>query len=332
MAKAKLKESAIKRGPKAMERTPTIKLVESNRQISSHSALDKYWTSKGFMDLTSRIVPNAKIADKMEAVKNYETMIDRFSLFGIGYGNWVTQEDRFNYQTGLYFSLMDLQRVLLFPKENLGLFKSLSITFGARGIPKALAHFEPANDLINLARYMDNTEEIQASKVVRFMATGGMGAFAHEYGHFLDYWFGKNADPVSGESSLTDGRSTAGETYKIRYTRKNPHRLAMAELMQAIIFANPAKGTLSMYYKYLLNKYSKQGGGYFLRHNEIFARLFEVHVFYELKRMGIKNAFLTDTKYEKGMYLPEKEYLKVRPKLQSVINLMRLDLRQMTER
>lgn len=328
MAKARLKPEKVQIGPRSMQRTPTIKLVENNRQVSSQSALDRYWRHKGFTDLTDRIVPNAARAEKLEAVINFEQTIEQFSLYGFGYGNWVTQEDRFNYQTAFYFSAKHLQQVLVFPKENIGLFRSLSVTFGARGVPKALAHYEPANDLINLSRYDRGDED----KSMRFMYTGGMGSFAHEYGHFLDYWFGKFVDRKAGESSLSDGNSIAGEKFQVKYTKANPLRLAMAELMQAVIFKNPQKGILTAYYKRLKDNYGDIGGGYFLRHNEIFARLFEVYIFHELKALKIKNAFLTKTKYVREVYIDEADYTRLKPKIDALIKLMRLHLRDLTKR
>lgn len=315
-------------GQKALERRSTIKLVESNRQISSGSALDRYWRSNGFDDLSSKIVPHANRAEKLAAIVNFENMIDQFSMYGVGFGNWVNQEDRYNYQTALYYSLSDLQRVMLFPKENLGLFQSLAVTFGARGIPKALAHYEPHNDLINISRYEDGDQP----KARRFLNSGGMGSFAHEYGHFLDFWFGNVIEKMPGKSSLTNAMSIQGIKYQREYTSKTPLRKAMEEIMIAVIFKDYEKKQLSQYYKYLqLNYGVKVSGGYFLRHSEIFARLFETHVFYELKSMDRANAFLAKTKYDRAVYLSAKDYEKIRPLINQLILQMRAALKKITK-
>lgn len=326
MAKATKELNRAKGGQKAIERKHTLKLNDSDRQISAGSALDRYWQSKGFKDLSRFIIPHASASHRFEALINFEKMQDQFSLYGIGFGNWVTQEDRFNYQTALYYSLQDLQRVLIFPKENLGLYRSLVITFGARGVPKALAHFEPVNDLINISRYEVGDEP----KTTRFMHSGGMGSFAHEYGHFLDFWFGQIIDKAPGKSSLTNAMSKAGVNYFNEWTTKHPLRKAMGDIIQAVIFKDYQNKKLSDYYKYLENKYGEVSNGYFLRHSEIFARLFETHVFYELKKSGRNNAFLTKTKYERAVYVSEKDYLRIRPLINQLILLMRSELRKIT--
>ena len=76
---------------------------------------------------------------------------EKFNMAGIGFGNWVTIEDRANYQKALVMSFYDLNKVLKF-KYNIGL-GLLTVTFGARGQGGALGHYEPWSKVINITRY-----------------------------------------------------------------------------------------------------------------------------------------------------------------------------------
>lgn len=66
---------------------------------------------------------------------------------------------------------------------------SLAIAFGARGSGTALAHFEPARNVINLTKLK------------------GAGSLAHEWGHALDFFLGTNC---GGRMFLSEGHCPGG--------------------------------------------------------------------------------------------------------------------------
>lgn len=298
----------------------TIKLNETEVNIAEGSALDRYWKRNGIDDILKQIRPGQQVSSLIKALAEVDQTIEMYHLRGIGYGNWVTAEDRMNYAIALNFSLHDLQKILNFRKNNLGMYGALAVTFGARGIPKALAHYEPSTNIINISRYSDDTD---IDKKTRFMKTGGMGSFAHEYGHFLDYFFGKNKEQ-SSTISLSNGRSTTGIDFKLMYSySKQPLRFAMEKVIQNIIFENYELGKLSPYYRLLSNKINKAEDPYFFRHNELFARAFEVYIHYYCEKYGIVNRFLAKFKYESFLYLQPKDFARVKPYMDDLIKLIR---------
>ena len=95
-------------------------------------------------------------------------MLDTFSFRGGEFGNWENQNDR---QTNLnmsYEAFKDLAKALNISDKDISLGGELSIAYGARGRGSALAHFEPARNVINLTKM------------------NGAGSLGHEFGHALD--------------------------------------------------------------------------------------------------------------------------------------------------
>jgi hypothetical protein len=66
------------------------------------------------------------------------------------------------------------------------------MAFGARGKARALAHYEPANKVINMTKY------------------GGAGSLAHEWGHALDNIMQQYSTGSAGSLSLASDAVTAG--------------------------------------------------------------------------------------------------------------------------
>jgi hypothetical protein len=62
---------------------------------------------------------------------------------------------------------------------------------------------------------------------------------------------------------------------------------------------------------------------YFLRRNEIFARLFEQYIAHKLKALKIQNVFLTKTKYHAAQYMTVAEMNVVVPLLDKLLVEMR---------
>lgn len=105
-----------------------------------------------------------------------EDMLRTFGFRGGEFGNWNTQGDRQACLNYSYDAFCDLASVLRVPFDFISLGgykdKKLAIAFGARGKGGALAHYEPANVVINLTKMK------------------GAGSLAHEWGHALDDYIG----------------------------------------------------------------------------------------------------------------------------------------------
>ncbi len=292
----------------------STKVTDLGGNVSLFSRADKYWRSQGIKPFYKKFRPGLNLDEITDLLDGEETVLKRFSLKGIEFGNWVTNEDRVNYIAASIISLYDLNKILKF-NNNLGLDKTLSLAFGSRGQGMASAHFEPANWVINITRY--NKDTTRENKEYNFLYSGGVGALAHEYGHFLDYFFGTFIDQNKSRRSLSLGHFT---TTQIDVTsEKGELRQAMAKVIEAIIYKKP--GQKSNYYKRLEKVVS--GSEYYFRHNELFARAFEQYVSYLLNRNGINNKFLSQEKYSSAVYMKQGDLLRVIPLIDALVYKMR---------
>jgi hypothetical protein len=255
---------------------------------------------------------------------------EQFKLKGIQWGRWVTIEDRVNYLTLMYYSLKDMNTILKFPKDNLGLDGTLALTVGSRGVKGALAHYEPSYNVINLSRYNKAIGRYKGTdKEYRFANTGGAGSLAHEYGHFIDYFFGRYAKPSFDGvyDGFLSGGGYIGLARGIDKNKPNKNQLVfkMSNLMDSIIYKNKigaiGKSTeLSNYYKGLAKTHAPK---YFMMRTEIFARTFEQYISEKIKKKGIKNYFVSKQKYARAWYLGAEQYKKVEHYMDEVIKEMR---------
>lgn len=267
-------------------------IIDTSNEVSKGSRADQYWKEEGFDDFVQFIRPNLILPKVLNDASNTAEIMKRFSLNGFNFGNWVTNEDRHNYLGGIVVSLYDLNKILDF-NYNLG-FGVLSVAFGARGRGKALAHYEPGNKIINITRYNDGEEY----KAARFIATGGMGALAHEYAHFLDYFSGEFLDKSDTLFALTGGSITS----RNRTNESGEMRVICDDILELIVWETPDKQ--SNYYKRLIKflERTDDAGDYYVRRNELFARWFEAWIGYELDNLNVTNKLLTQQKYSSFIY------------------------------
>lgn len=289
----------------------TIKLQDTSDIIGAGSRLEQYWLKEGFSNFHKKFRRGGSTATlNARTVTDTDRLLKTYKIRAIGYGNWVTQEDRYNYLSALVLALYDLNKVLRF-KNNIGLNGTVSLSFGARGAGGAAAHFEPGTFIINITRYIDDPEY---TKETRFAYTGGAGSVAHEYGHALDYYFGLFV------SKSEIGALTGGRSVRTKLDQAKPGmRQAMDDLLNSIIWAKQNK-ELSAYYKRLDANFD---GDYMFRRNEIFARAFEKYIQFKLAKGGIYNTFLNDSKYDPDSYLTNGEMAKVEKQFDYLIQLMR---------
>jgi hypothetical protein len=241
----------------------------------------------------------------------------KFGLRGLQFGNWLSNEDKYNYALALYAAFYDMNKVLRFKTSNLGLSEHLAIGFGSRGVPNSLAHYEGDNFVINITRYSRNDRLlIPMSKEKRFLNTGGAGSFAHEYAHFLDNAFGLWSDQIRMSNWLTgDPRSTSKK--RINYDRrKNPIRAQLEDVFESMLWTKSGKP--SAFQHRILEETP-----YYNYKTEMFARLFEVYISFKLREKGIYNEFLVKRKYNRPVYLTTSEIRALIPKIDKLIELMR---------
>ena len=273
----------------------SLKISDSDRDISKGSRADTHWRQSFIEPYYKKLRPGIDLPELVKRDDKLDYIVRKYQIKAIGFGNWVTIEDRHNYVNSLVIALYDMNKVFQFPANNLGMDNTLAVTFGARGMGGALAHFEPNTNIINITRYDRGPED----KIIRFLGTGGIHSFAHEYGHFLDYFAGSYLDKDAVQYALTGGRSIATRRLDV----KGPLRKTVEDILQGLIWKDYLK-TYTPFYKRLSDFVDKMDGygDYFIRRNEMFARAFEVFISYELGEKGITNYFLAKSKYTAFVY------------------------------
>lgn len=183
----------------------------------------------------------------------------------------------------------DLTKILKF--KTIG-SNVLAIAIGARGVPKSAAHYEADLNVINLTK------------------RNGWGAFAHEYGHFLDFFIGGyfKAEQDKRFFSLSGGASTA-KIIDLQNLNKDTARYKLNLVLNKSIE--------------ILGPRLKRYGEYYNRRTEIWARVFERYVSYLLTKNKIENRFLSKLKYDLPVYLTDNELKLILPDIENLMNHIR---------
>lgn len=105
-----------------------------------------------------------------------------FGFAGINRGTTMPNKEFKKNLNLAYDAFYDLAETLGIDKKDIGFNGKLSLSFGGRGSGKAMAHFEPSNNVINLTREK------------------GAGTFSHEWFHALDHYIADKGDDYGTES------------------------------------------------------------------------------------------------------------------------------------
>ena len=312
-----LRSGTLKRKqvPNDLQALTGYKYTDTDTDLSRTGKVVEYWNSRGFKKLSSEYrKPALQLKENFFSTQPFDTLVNVYQWKGIEFGNWTTNEDRYNYLIALVICSHDLNRVLQF-KDNLGMWHTIHIAFGARGQGRALAHFEPSTFAINLTRYK-RADKKAGTKEERFFSSGGIGSLAHEYGHALDFFFGQYVEKTVG-ISLSNAHST-NTTFDIN--GKDLHA-QMARVIHACIWKKQGKELVwTNYYKNLKARFGTLE--YWFRHAEIWARLFEQYIQHELTKKHIHNTFLAKMKYADSRYLPANEFKRVLPLVKKLLQSM----------
>jgi hypothetical protein len=262
---------------------------------------------------------------KVDRLPQFITQTYKFG--GIEFGNWVNQLRRVDFCLNTIAACYDLQKVLNFPNNNLGINGQIALAFGARGYAKAFAHYEPAAKVINLTRdrrvdkaavdlfgnklveYSKNPELYQKYAAQLRAEHSGYGSLAHEYGHALDYICGELF--TKNDMALSSGRftlvsfknaNTAFSYYNSNLKvkeKQNDLQKAFYDAFTSFLFTN---GKPTGFYRRVYT-FGEKRGEYWMRLNEIWARIFETYIAYKLSKQGIVNKVLV--RDGKGKYRNE---------------------------
>ena len=152
------------------------------------------WSSKQFLQ------------DWSEKQLDIATFLKTYNFGYLEFGRYVQENRRINMFYALVEGCTILSSELFFNSSNLGMDREVSIAYGARGKGgKASAFYQPYYGFINLTR------------------NKGVGSFAHEYAHALDYTLGSRYDTLQGARWLSDGGT------------KTPLRRTVAAILEEVL-------------------------------------------------------------------------------------------------
>lgn len=275
------------------------KIVDTNIDIMDGGRANRYWYGK------------SPKPDNWDGTGNYEidpsSILKEYKLKGFEFGNWLSNNDRYDRLLACQKALTHLAGVV--GSRNIGLDYLVGIAFGARGKTKALAHYEPHFNMINITKEK------------------GMGTLAHEYGHALDYNIGYYVDQNKKHAYLSGGHVTLNKKFTTDKNRLKDNTGEIRDLMEKVLLR--ASDTDSF------RKMSPGLGGYWLQRTEVFARLFEQYVCYILKTKGIRDKFLTNSwssYIEMEHYWTEKDFVKILPDMTYLIDRISKKMNERTVR
>ena len=203
-----------------------------------------------------------------------DEFMNTFGFRGVEFGNWTNQSERQNALNRAFDALMDLSEAIGKSPSSLSLNGELAIAFGARGVGKAAAHYEPGRTVINLTK------------------TQGAGSLAHEWWHAVDNYFAKRR----GEKN---GFNTEREGYKYDRERKDfssdKERKEITDAFKKLVHDINASdyGKRSLMYASLKSSYWKEP-------TELGARAFASWVERKLSEKGIVNDYLSNNPIPTG--------------------------------
>lgn len=308
---------------------PSPKLFDTQR-IARGGKIEDHWDPKTYQDVFGNARRGPKVPDEFLR-SNQDYALKYFNLRAFEYGNWLNQRDRHQYLMGATVSMLDLAHIVGVKPKQIGLSAKVNLAFGARGTGGTLAHFEPSTWAINITRYGRAVKGRDSG----FLSSGGAGSLGHEWAHALDFFLGRYFDkstPLNFLSHIiTDRMRRIGDNRFVIDSRpRSELTRAFFDLMLKIIY-EPIPGRKKEYryngfYLPLYNavKDPENGmGEYWIKKHELFARAFEVYLFYKGIKKGIHNPFLKKQKYKAIMYSSREHFNTWEKEMDKVMKLAR---------
>jgi len=288
-------------------------IISTSEKALATSRASEWWKHKGFMHLYQhfRKGPSNDGMDIFDHAQSTAEIAAALKLRNITFGNYVSNNDRYNYLAMLCVGSVDLMNIVNIPQFGFG---KLAMKFGAAGVPRSLAHFRPSDVSINLNRFKRG-HQIGGDG-------DGMASLAHEYAHFLDQLFGHQVELKQNSFALTfrgkgNGSTSANMDELKEWAKGYPMRTAMAELMASIILK--PDGSKSEYWQRIS---TTKNSSYYKLHHEIFARTFEQWIHYKLQNNDVNNRGLTKYKYLDRVYLTDAEFRRALPKMNRLAEII----------
>ena len=210
-------------------------------------------------------------------------LAQRMGMRGLQFGNSVTDDERAHHLRKTAEAMVDLADVTGLPDRAMSLDGKLGLAFGARGKGRAAAHYEPGTKVINITR------------------KNGVGTLAHEWGHALDDYVGRETPRGQALSHMRGNPIYLSEQTSDLYWDSNggtksqaddPVWKAMNGVRKAIEETDYPSTLRQGLRKYGIKAGSPQYG-YWISGREVFARTFERYVQHKLQSKGQQNTYLS---------------------------------------
>jgi hypothetical protein len=299
------------------------KLVDEGEVPYQGSRADQFWKGKMkvVFDAYNKQIRSGPAMPSTYDYGDIDYIKEYYNLKGIEFGNWLSQQDRNNYMSGLGISLFDLHRALAFNPKQISLRGKITVAFGARGRGNATGHFEPGTFAINLTRYKrpkkGSTLQKKFDRTKLLIQSGGVGTFAHEFGHALDFFGGTFLEKTPSKA-LSGGRSQKLTSNK-QDLKVNSLKGLMTRLLDKIIWQVSNKKHSTYFERFMKAKKKYKLTDYYTRRAEIFARAFESYVHYKMQQRHAKNIFLAESKYDLDLYMSPAEIRKIESTFDALI-------------
>ena len=202
---------------------------------------------------------------------------EAYPFRGVQFGNWVNQKERQANINKAYDALADLGSVVGMNGKAITFGGDLALAFGARGKGgknAPMAHYEPAQNVINLTK------------------KNGAGTLAHEWFHGFDMFVGRQSGAVNYFSEI-------GAVLDHKFDN-------------ALKTMNDIKDSIRSM-DFYTNSKEYDGGrskNYWSTDVELLARAFESHVSEKLRVLEVSNGYLVNYIDGSEVY-PSKEDLKI---------------------
>lgn len=236
--------------------------------------------SEAYVNIAERNGPNTNLKTEKQQEKY---LMQDAKIRGLQWGNSVTDDERKHHLQKASEAMKDLVDILDLPSEMVSFNGRLGFAIGARGRARALAHYEPDKQIINLTR------------------KGGVGSLAHEWGHFFDATLlaATKDKKVSLNFASTYQAYNASEDQKEIWESISKLRSEMKEWIW---------NKLSKSEKF--RRLSPLSQKYWASTHEVFARSFERYVQNELHSKDRENTYLVGIRKEGHPFWPDKEDIK----------------------
>jgi hypothetical protein len=248
--------------------------------LLDRSRIAKFWKNKKF---NSNKFAKINENDLNKLINSQQTVFI-FGLSSLTFGNWLTYEERVEFLIGLTDALYLIYETVYssYSKKAIGQ-NILGISLGGRGKGgRALAHYEPFGDFINLTKPHISS-----------------GSLFHEYAHFVDYNLARRLK-LKDEHFISGGDSTRKKVDEDKLKSNIKLVRLFEELFQKLYWDDRYNKATT----FQVNL--RRASAYYNYRSEVFARTCEVYIALKTKK---PNSILTGKKHDSNVY-PSNESVK----------------------